>query len=530
MTTAQRILARTQSMRSNREPLVSIWRQCFAYTFPLRGGSWYSETETGRNGDQVNLNDSTTTEAARIFASHLQEGMTPSNALWFGLYVPEQSHEEQRWLDNAARRLWEMIHHSNFDAVSFESMLDLTAAGWPVMYCDSTERGGFHFEQWPMAQCSIAASRPGQPVDTIAREFEYTAAQAMSVYGERCSEKIRACLEAGKTAEKFRFIHYIGPRKDGRADAKMAKHLPFESVHIECTTKNVVRESGYHEFPCIVPRWQLLPGSDYAVGPVYEAMADTATLNRIKELEFLNLDIAVGGMWIAEDDGVLNPRAVKIGGRRVIIANSVNSMKELKSGADFSVSFSSEDRLQAQIRKLLMADILPPLEGQPRTAAEIHMRMAYIRKMLGPNYARVQYEYLQKLIERCFGMALRSGALGEAPQSLAGRSWFIKYKNPLARAQQLSEIEAIDNYTQGLAMLAEVDAGIMDNIDLDKAARYRGEALGVPWELIPDEKAIREKRLARQQAQQAAQQEQLQTELMQQAGGAAIQQMAAGNG
>jgi hypothetical protein len=37
-------------------------------------------------------------------------------------------------------------------------------------------------------------------------------------------------------------------------------------------------------------------------------------------------------MWIAEDDGVLNPRTMKVGPRKVIVANSVDSMKPLDLG------------------------------------------------------------------------------------------------------------------------------------------------------------------------------------------------------
>ena len=60
-------------------------------------------------------------------------------------------------------------------------------------------------------------------------------------------------------------------------------------------------------------------------------------------------DLAIAGMWIAQDDGVLNPRTVKVGPRRIIVANSTDSMKPLLTGSDFQVAFTAEERLQASI-------------------------------------------------------------------------------------------------------------------------------------------------------------------------------------
>jgi hypothetical protein len=120
-------------------------------------------------------------------------------------------------------------------------------------------------------------------------------------------------------------------------------------------------------------------------------------------------------MWIAEDDGVLNPRTVKVGPRRIIV-NSTESMKPLLTGADFNVAFTAEERLQASIRKIMMADQLQPQDGPAMTATEVHVRVALIRQLLGPVYGRFQAEYLQPLVERCFGIAFRAGVFLPPPR------------------------------------------------------------------------------------------------------------------
>ena len=521
-TLAQQICKRYEAMESLRQPHVDTWRRCYKYSYPLRMHGFYNDTVTAEDGlDTLGaLTDSTTTESVRVFAAHLIDGMTPSNALWFGIDVGQESDDEKRWLSSSSRVIWENIHNSNFDAVSFEAVIDEICAGWFVMYIDEAEEGGYHFEQWPISECFVASTRPGRPIDTIYRKFSLRADQAINQYGEEnVSDKIREAIAQNKPHEKFEFIHAIYPRKNYVVGARLAKNLPFASCHIELTDKHLVRESGYHEFPCAVPRWMLIPATPYAVGPVYDALPDAATINKVKELELDNLDIAVGGMYVAVDDGVLNPRSIKIGSRRVIVANDVESIKELRSGADFNVAFISEDRIQSQIKKLLLADVLPPLEqNQPRTATELNIRMAYIRQMLGPIFGRLQSEYLQVLITRCFGIAYRAGVLGQAPQSLQNRTWHIKYKSPLARAQQLAESDAIDQYGASLIMQAEIKPEALDNLDWDKANRYKAEALGVPAELIPDTKTVAKIRLQREQARQELQQEQIGNQVLQTAG------------
>ena len=498
---------RLSTLKSLRSPYAATWEDCFKYSYPLRARGFFGDMPTADDGRarRADLLDSTTTEAVRIMVSHIIDGMVPANALWFGLDVGEESDEEKRWLYDGSKFIWQNIHNSNFDSEIFEAFIDAVCAGWFVLYIDEAEQGGFAFQQWPIQQCYIACSKQGMPVDIIYREFELTAEQAVTQYGQdKVSPDIRKCMEDGKPDEKFTFCHAIYPRSTYVAGARLAKNLPFASVHTETKTKTVVRESGYHEFPCVCPRWMKIPGSDYAVGAVFDALPDSKSVNEIKRLMHANLDIAVGGLWIAEDDGVLNPRNIKIGPRRVIVANSVDSMKELRSSADFNTGFVSEERIQAQIKRIMMADLLPPLEGQPRTAAEIYARLAHIRKMLGPVFGRLQSEFLKPTIERCFGIAFRAGVLGVPPESLANRSYTIKYMSPLARSQKLEEVAAIDQYVAGAVMIAEIQPEILDNIDFDAAMRYKAEALGVPTQIVPDEdtvKARREQRKADQQQQ-----------------------------
>jgi hypothetical protein len=524
--TGERICKRQTALNALKSPHVDVWRRCFDHTFPLRGSGFYGDTVTAEDGlsKRARLTDSTATDAVRMLASQIMDGMTPANAIWFELDVGDESDAEKRWLSDAAKFIWENIHNSNFDSVGFESIIDVICAGFFIMFIDEAKDGGYLFAEWPIAECSVASSVAGGPVDTVYRSFEYTAEQAVSAYGDDVSEDIKKAIADNKGDTKFKFVHAIEPRKNFVVNAKLAKNMPFASVHVEEKTKKTVRESGFHEFPCAVPRWMMIPGSAYAVGPVYDALPDISMINEVKRMELASLDLAIAGMWVAEDDGVLNPGTIKIGARKVIVANSVDSIKPLQTGADFHVAFMSEDRIQMQIRKMLLADHLQPQDGPQMTATEVHVRVQMVRQLLGPIYGRFQSEYLQPLIERCFGIALRAGALGPAPESLRDRDYNIKYVSPLARAQKLEEVNAIDQWVAGTAAYAEIAPQALDIIDFDAATRVKAEAYGVPNKAIRNQDDTADVRVQREEQEQEQQQQQIAGEVAAEGGKAAVKQ------
>lgn len=530
---ADQICKTLSVLRSLRNPHEQVWRDCFDYTYPMRGNGFYGDVMTAQEAlnRKARILDGTTTDSARILSSSVQSGLTPANSLWFGMDVGNATEDEKRFLSDSAEIIWENIHASNFDAAAFEGLLDVVCAGWFALYIDQDrEKGGYLFDLWPISGVYCSASKPGGKIDTVYRSYKLTAEQAVNEFGEgNVSESTRK-LAIDKPQELVEFVHAIYPRTSYVVGARLAKNMPIASCKVEVAAKKLVSESGYHEMPVVVPRWMMIPDSVYATGPVADALPDARTLNEMVRMDLAAGDLAIAGMWIAEDDGVLNPKTVKVGPRKIIVANSVDSMKPLTSGSNFNYSDSRITRLQGAIRKTLMADQLQAQDGPAMTATEVHVRVNLIRQLLGPVYGRLQTEYLQPLIERCFGIAMRAGILGQAPASLANRPYTVRYLSPLARAQKLEEVTAIDQYVAGCAAAAQaqVAAGqepdAMDNVDLDAAARFRGEALGVPSSVIRTEADRDKVRQQRAEARQAAIEQQQQMAMQQAVTQAAVKQ------
>jgi Bacteriophage head to tail connecting protein len=517
--------------KTERSPFEAIWRACYEMTFPERcegldGNANQHPHEAQHKRSE--LLDTTCADAARTLASQTHSGMTPANAVWAMLDVGEESDEERRWLDKASHVMWERIHGANYDSQKYESVLDAVVAGWFVLFIDEDKDSGkLHFQQWPIAQCYLSASKAGGMVDSLLREFKLTAEQAVNEYGEdRLPGKIVEDARSDKAGQLYGFVQVIRPRSRKAARGLMPKNMPIESVHICLETKAIVRESGYHEQPFVAARWMQSPNSVYAVGPVAAALPAARRLNKLLELEESALGRAAAGVYVAVDDGVLNPRAIKVRGGSVIVANSKDSITPLPSGAEFNVTFTKADQLRAEIRRILLADQLQPQDGPAMTATEVHVRVQLIRQLFGPLYGRFQNEDLSVTIDRVFGLTYRRGRpelggdtgpvlLDDPPETLANEVFTVRYQSPLARAQKLEEVTAVER--TALFVDSLVKAGIAeaaDLLDIDEAVRVHAEGSGAPDRVIRDAKKVAAVRQAREE-QQAEQAQQAQAQQMQ---------------
>jgi len=513
------LLRRLGALKSKRTVVEQEWLKCYNFSMPMRGALLATNGAGGSDGNlsegaskKAELLDSTATDGIRIHASALMSGLTPANSRWFGLDAGTTSEDDEdasrKWLDEVAESMWENIHASNFDAVGFDCCLDMSIAGMFALYITENEEG-LQFEQWPLASCYFGASTRGGGIDTVFREFVLSAEQAVAEYGPNMvSEKTRE-LATSKPDESISMVWAVYPRKDGKGN--QAKNMPIASCHFEKDSKTVLRESGFHEMPVVVPRWGVLPDSVYALGPMHDALPDAKTLNEVVRYVLANADMAIAGMWIAEDDGVLNPKTIRIGPRKVIVANSVDSMKALQPASKFDIAVLEIDRLQRSIRKVLMADQLTPKDGPAITATEATINVELIRQQLGPMYGRMQSEYMQPMVDRVFGLMFRDGAFGNPPQDLAGKSFRVQYRSPIARSQKAVDVAAMDRFE---AALVQEAAGtgkmeLLDNYAWDKATRKRSELLGVPAELMVDAADVEEARGQRAQQQKAQQSQEM---------------------
>jgi hypothetical protein len=537
MSDGSKIIKSFKRLEAVRAPLDQHWREAFQYSFPIRGQGFFA----GAMGDGVmsaglartqrsEIYDTTGAEACRLLANSLIGGLTPKSSQWFALSIPDVPDAKiprsvRSWLQSSSETMYSMIHSSNYDAQAFEFFLDVTIAGMAGLYVERNEATGrLHFECWPLDSMYVMDSDKSEKINTLYRRCAYTLSEAVAKFGLNglSAEQQRMYDEDPDNPKQHHYIHTIRPRfRNGRkANGKTNKQLPFESTYVCESSSKVVYESGYHEFPVIVPRWSVIPNTEYAVGPFTDALPDVKTLNEIKKLMLTNASMAISGSYVAQIDTMINTNTFRVMPGSITYVEDVDHIKPLSQAGDFRIAENVMLQLRSQIKQMMMSDELAPSQqNRPMTAEEVRTRTQIIRQILGPTYGRLQAEFLNPLISRVFGLAYRGGDLGQPPEELAMFKFVPEYKSPLARAQRFDEVAAMDRFEAALAQSAQVlGPQVLDLYDADMAVQKRAEMLGIPVELMREDREVEAIRKQRADAQAAQQQQEQQMQLLQSQG------------
>ena len=212
------------------------------------------------------------------------------------------------------------------------------------------------------------------------------------------------------------------------------------------------------------------------------ALPDIKTANKVVELILKNASIAVTGIWLADDDGVLNPANVKLVPGS-IIPKAVGSagLTPLQAPGRFDVSQLVLDDLRARIRHTLLTDRLGTVADRRMTATEVLERSGEMTRLLGAMFGRLQAELLSPLVHRAVGILRRRG---ELPGFVVdGTAVELQSRAPLARLQARQDVQNVLLWLDTITRLGPEASGVLN---MGEAARWLATMLGVPDELVAE--------------------------------------------
>lgn len=464
----------------------------------------------------IRLYDSTAMQAVQELASAFQGTLTNPATVWSNLrFTDEDLNNDEAavsWLSSVNKTIHRKLNESNFNTEIAKAYQSFVALANMAILHEEDEMGNFRFTAVHLGQIAWAENKHGM-VDTVYRKFNMTAYQAFQKWGEKVSDNIVKCLDKDPNRD-FEFVHAIYPRET--KDIKLNEfglaagiHRPVASIYVELNSKTVVEEGGYYENPLYVGRWGLMPGERYGRGPSHLALPDTRTLNKLKELALRSVAKQVDPPILANQRdlfGQLDMRPATLS-----IVRDVKGIVPFQTAARNDVLQVTVEDLKSSIRSIFFLDklLLPPrTETGEMTAFEVSQRIEQMQRVLGPVLSRMNNELLNPLIVRAFKVLLRSGALPEMPPILLERGVDvdISFVNQLARAQQIQDVSTIQQWVQGLAMIAQMDPTVIDNINADGIARHMAKIMGVPEEAVQNSDVVGQIRQQRAEAQQQAMQ------------------------
>ncbi len=507
------LVKRKSKLKSQRGTWESHWQDIAQYVLPNSADFSTNRTKGGRRTTFVY--DGTGIHANEMLAAGLHGMLTNPASAWFSLRIKsddsgiDDDPEVKRWLQEATEVILSEINAPSvaFPSHIHEYYLALCSIGTACIFIgEPATREGISFRSIHIDEILISENADGI-VDTVFRTFKMTVRQIVQKWGEgSLSPRIAKLYEKKEYDKEIDLLHCVYPREDMVEGKKAADMLPIASVYIDDKEKYVLAEGGFDEMPYMVSRWSKTVGEIFGRSPAMTALPDIKMLQEIMKTTIKAAQKIVDPPLLVPDDGVLGPIRTVPGGLNYYRASSGSRIEPLLTGGNIPISFEMMNDLRERIRTTFFLDQLQ-FQGAPRmTATEVIERTERTLRLLGPTLGRLQSEFLGPMIERIFGVLVRSGRLPDAPESMSERELKIEYVSPLARAQRQSETQGIMRTLEFVGPIAGMDpqaAQVMKGAD---TVRHIAELNGVPSVLLKSAEELAAEAQAQAQAQQAQQQ------------------------
>lgn len=509
------IIKRYESLKSRRYNWEELWDEIGRYVIPRKNDTYNSRMQGERKGQY--LFDGTSVHSNELLSSALHGMLTNPTTMFFGLTTGDTEMDKndsiRKWFEKCVEITHNVLNNSNFQTEIHEVYTDLGGFGTAVMMIEEDDETVVRFRSAPIYQVYIAESNKGL-VDTVFRLIKYTARQIAQEFGE---DKLTAEMKQKMTTDpdqEYEIVHGVFPRTDDFTDfrfsKKHAKRKPWASFYVLVSGKVVLSESGFEEFPYVVPRWTKLSGEVYGRSPGMKAMPDIKMLNEMAKTVIRAAQLTVAPPMMITDDGMFRRVKVKPGALNYVRPGS--EIKPLFTGADLRSGFEVMAEARNRVREAFFIDQLQLNEGPQMTATEVVQRSEEKLRLLGPILGRQQFELLRPTVERIFNILLRQGKFPEMPEELDNTKIDVQYSSTIAKAQRGAELDSFNRWFGFIAPLMQLNMNVLDNIDTDNAVRETALALGVKQTMLRDIKdvdSVRQER-AQQMQQQMQMQEQQQ--------------------
>lgn len=515
-----------REMKEKRRSYETRWKAIRDYQLPYVGN--FDDTADGT--DEARRRDteiyhSVAWESNQVFAAGIMSGLTPPSRQWFRLSFANAEIADDtdvaRLLDERMEILNHVLNSSNFYNSVHANYLELAFGQAPIaIFPDS--KTGVHFTPFTIGTYMMESGPDGM-VNTFCRVCEMNARQLADKFGEEnLTESIRNEL-SNSPGIKSRHKVYWFVEPNRMADDKRIDrfHMPYLSIYWleEANEDEWLYIGGFHEWPVPVARYLITGNEAYGKGPGWFAEADSKGLQLLEKDDITAVELGIKPPMMASEEAAKN--GINLVPGDYTVCNKETAVKPL-----FQVQVNLQhlqekiSDLSDRIKRSYSADLflmLDALQDKSMTAREVMERTQEKMQQLGPVVQRMQFEFLNLIIERTYNVLDRAGVfpVPEDPdlqKMLSAQEIKIEYISPLAQAQKLSGLVNIEQAVAFVAQLAQFDPSVLDKLNFPETVDRYFDMLGAPATIKRSEDEYQKIQKAKQEKQ--AQQEQLQQAAM----------------
>lgn len=523
-TTPTGLLKIRDEMRNNASQMMNLWDECGRMCLTRKVQSLINSRHKGSSAvdnyqPDTRLLNSRAVQANEIMAAGIMSAVMPSDGKWFG-YKPAPSQRGndalEEWLAACTEIALLEMYVGGFYSRAHESMEDRSTFGTNALFVDGGKKNALRFRAWDAGSYVIAENEDGD-IDMVFRDIDRTARQAEEEF-TNLPPAVRNHLATGKLEERTRYIHCVFPRPQSqRKDDGSPSGMAFASVYLHEDTKTIVKESGYDESPAFVSRYRKWSEtSAYGCSPAMIALAEIRGVNYMEMLMATLAEVTVNPRMILPQgfQGVPDLRAggITFGG-----LTRDTFPQEWMSGGRFDIGMAMIERKERAIDEAFHRPLFDQFNiiDRQMTATEVRAREAEKLARFSPAFTSLTTEFLNPILERVFMLLYRSGKLPPAPQEAfvvdaLGRPMLlfpsIIQTNRMAQSMALARQTEFARVFELLAPVEGSGKPVFDHLDEDELSRGMIRDASLPLREVDSVQALRQ---ARQQASEAAQQQQM---------------------
>ncbi|MBR1604342.1 MAG: head-tail connector protein, partial [Synergistaceae bacterium] len=515
-----RELAAMETIRTRYMP---VWQEISEYILPGRGIFDKSEPNQGDRRDKKII-DPTAPQALHVLSAGLQGGLTSPSRPWFRLTVSDSELADyapvRLWLDDVERRIFHVMSQTNIYNSLHTLYQEVGAFGTGCMLIEEDIRHILLAQTFTVGEYFLSYGVDGRP-NRFARSFWLTAQQMIEQFDEdNLSDAVKEAYQAGRGDQYFRVCHMIYPDEDARTEIGEMRFLSVYWEDGRVGENKTLKTGRYVEMPVIAPRWEVTGGDFYGRAPGWDTLGEAKTLQLLRKNYLQAAEISIAPPLVGHNslrrshahDNVFRPNSITyVDGTDPNMG--FRPLYQVQPDANGQVAAIMDSR--EIIKKAFFADLFLAILRNPdknMTATQVNAINQEQMMMIGPVFERLDYELLDPMIVRVFGIMDRLGLIAPPPEELSGQELKIEYISMLAQAQQMVGLEGIDRLTSFVGTVAQIQAGagvqpdVLDKIDVHESVDQYARMLGVQAAVIRSDEAVAEMQALRQAEQQQAQQ------------------------
>lgn len=529
------LIQRGDYLFGQRGSLLSMWQDVALNFYPERAD--FLATRAAGDAFASHLNSSYPLIVQRELSNSFGSMLRPRDQEWFSLTVEREEKLDRagrEWLENASgiqrRAMYDRV--TQFVRATKEGDKDFAAFGQCVISVDMNwEKNALLYRNWHLRDVAWAERYDGTTPETH-HNLKMSARDLVRLFPKTCHGNVRKHVEK----EPYRQVscrRIVMESED--YDDKNLRRFPFVSVYLDVENQHILEEIGSWTKIYVKPRWQTVSGSAYAYSP-----AVVAGLPDARMLQAMTLTLLEAGEWslrpplLARKDAIQGEVGLFAGAVTAVdmeyderFGEVVRPITQDRTGIPFGVDLVRDTREQLATAFYLNKLSLPPSDGGQMTAYEMGQRIQeYIRNAL-PLFEPMEMEYNGEVCEisseilmgppdaRRFSL----GAFGPAtrmPESLRGMQTRFKFASPLHEAIERKKGQVFME-AKGLVREAiEIDPSSLPILNVRTALRDALNGIGIPAKWTRDEEEVEAR------AEQAAEQQQAESETRMAGAGAAV--------